>query len=509
MSGRAATTSIIEGKCALSVGDPGTPVPEGWTRVPLLSIAELGTGHTPSRSRPEYWDGGVPWIAIPDARDNHTSVITETSETVSQLGLENSAARILPSNTVGLSRTASVGYVFIMGRPMATSQDFVTWTCSEALDPRFLMYALLAEGDDIRKFGKGSTHTTIYFPEVKAFNLTLAPKPEQRRIVAKLDSLRARSSRARQELDHIPKLIERYKQAILAQAFSGQLTADWREQHTNIGTGAEALAEIEGARNSLLEGRAPTRRGPVSDGEAGRIPVEIPDLPATWEQSSLETITSPVRLIQYGILKPGDDVPGGVPYVKVMNIQGGHVRLEKIRRTTPEIHGQYRRSAIATGDILLSIRGTVGRLAFVPPELDGGNITQDSVRIDVLPSMNARFVYWYLHSPAARDYFVKNQKGVAVRGINVGDVRPMEIPIPPEAEQVRIVTLVEHAIAWLDKIATEHARAEHLLPKLDQAILAKAFRGRLVPQDPNDEPASELLQRIKTDVRGGASGKRR
>jgi type I restriction enzyme S subunit len=122
--------------------------------------------------------------------------------------------------------------------------------------------------------------------------------------------------------------------------------------------------------------------------------------------------------------------------------------------------------------------------------------------------MNPRFVYWYLHSPAAQDYFNQNQKGVAVRGINVGDVRPMEIPIPPEAEQARIVTLVEHAFAWLDKIAAEHARAAHLLPKLDQAILAKAFRGDLVPQDPNDEPASALLERIKAE-RGAEPARRR
>ena len=83
---------------------------------------------------------------------------------------------------------------------MATSQDFVTWTCCEALEPRYLMYALLAEGDDIRRFGKGSTHTTIYFPEVKAFHLCLAPVNEQRRIVAKLDSLLARTRSAREEL---------------------------------------------------------------------------------------------------------------------------------------------------------------------------------------------------------------------------------------------------------------------------------------------------------------------
>jgi type I restriction enzyme S subunit len=80
---------------------------------------------------------------------------------------------------------------------MATSQDFVTWSCSAKLDPDFLMQALLAEGDGIRRFGEGSTHTTIYFPEVKAFHVALPPLPEQRRIVGKINSITSRSAHLR------------------------------------------------------------------------------------------------------------------------------------------------------------------------------------------------------------------------------------------------------------------------------------------------------------------------
>lgn len=460
MSGRAATTSIIEGKCALSVGDPGTPVPEGWARVPLLSIAELGTGHTPSRSRPEYWDGGVPWIAIPDARDNHTSVITETSETVSQLGLENSAARILPSNTVGLSRTASVGYVFIMGRPMATSQDFVTWTCSEALDPRFLMYALLAEGDDIRKFGKGSTHTTIYFPEVKAFNLTLAPKPEQRRIVSKLDNLRARASRAHHELDRVPKLIERYKQALLAKAFSGELTADWRD------------------RNDVDVG----------------------------ETVSLESIAED---FSYGSSAKSSPV-GRVPVLRMGNIQDGKLDWTNLVFTSDA--DEIKKYSLRVGDVLFNRTNSpelVGKTALYSGDREAiyaGYLIRIRCSERLLPS----YLTYALNSPQGRDYcWQVKTDGVSQSNVNAKKLAAFHLLLPSLEEQREIVRRIDHALNWLDKIATEHACAQHLLPKLDQAILSKAFRGKLVPQDPNDEPASELLQRIKTDVRGGASRKRR
>jgi type I restriction enzyme S subunit len=139
----------------------------------------------------------------------------------------------------------------------------------------------------------------------------------------------------------------------------------------------------------------------------------------------------------------------------------------------------------------------VGRLAFTPEELDGGNITQDTVRIDVLKGMNAEFVFWYLQCQVAEQYFKDNQKGVAVRGINVGDVRPMELPLPGRPEQDEIVRRIEAAFARIDRLTAEATRAAHLLDRLDERLLAKAFRGELVPQDPGDEPAEALLARIR------------
>src|SRR5262245_12449832 len=138
--GRPAIEGVIPGRFALSVGNPGGPTPDGWTWTLLSSVARLETGHTPSRQHPEYWDGDIPWIGIKDATRNHGRTLTDTSQHTNELGIAKSSARLLPANTVCLSRTASVGYVVVMGRPMATSQDFVNWVCSSALDHRFLKY---------------------------------------------------------------------------------------------------------------------------------------------------------------------------------------------------------------------------------------------------------------------------------------------------------------------------------------------------------------------------------
>ena len=173
--GRAATTGVISGDIAISVGNPNTPLPNGWRWRLLSEVARLETGHTPSRRHPEYWGGDIPWIGIRDATGNHGSTIYDTAQKTNELGIRNSSARILPANTVCLSRTASVGYVVVMGAPMATSQDFVNWVCGSELDYRYLKYVLLAERNSFLRFASGTTHQTIYFPEAKAFCIALPP----------------------------------------------------------------------------------------------------------------------------------------------------------------------------------------------------------------------------------------------------------------------------------------------------------------------------------------------
>ena len=187
--GRAATAAIIPGRFALSVGMPDRPAPEGWLWTPLADVARLESGHTPSRKHPEYWGGSIPWIGIRDATGNHGRVLYDTAECTNELGIANSSARLLPANTVCLSRTASVGFVVVMGRPMATSQDFVNWVCSDRLNPHFLKYVLLSEWDALRTFAVGSVHPTIYFPEVKAFHVCLPRRCEQDRIADVLGAL--------------------------------------------------------------------------------------------------------------------------------------------------------------------------------------------------------------------------------------------------------------------------------------------------------------------------------
>jgi type I restriction enzyme S subunit len=154
-----------------------------WRIARVLDLARLESGHTPSRRHPEWWGGAVPWLALPDIRKLHGKHAYETIEYTNDAGLANSAARLLPVGAVCLCRDASIGFVTILGRPMATSQHFANWICDpEKLDPEFLLYSLMASHNYLRDLGSGSVIKTIYMQTIESFQICAPEIGEQRRI---------------------------------------------------------------------------------------------------------------------------------------------------------------------------------------------------------------------------------------------------------------------------------------------------------------------------------------
>jgi type I restriction enzyme, S subunit len=216
------TGDVILGHAALAVGIPPTPVPEGWQWINLVEIAKMETGHTPSRGHPEWWDGDVPWIGIADARDHHERSILKTIQYTNSEGLVNSAARLLPAGAVCVSRTASVGYVVVMGKPMATSQDFVNWVPTTAVTSDWLRVVFTADRDALIRFGKGSVHKTIYFPEWLSASIALPPLAEQSRIVAEVDRHLSIIREVEAEVDANLQRAQALRQATLSKAFANK-----------------------------------------------------------------------------------------------------------------------------------------------------------------------------------------------------------------------------------------------------------------------------------------------
>lgn len=209
---------LIPGDCGLSINMPNLPLSTGWLWVPLVEIARIESGHTPSRSRPDWWEGDVPWMGLVDARIHNNGRIFDTIQHTNKDGLANSAACLLPEGTVCFSRTASVGYVVIMGRPMATSQDFVNWVPTEAISSEWLQLVMIAERPAIGRFSKGAVHQTIYYPAWLSMHIALPPIAEQHRIVAKVDELMGVCDRLEASLAAGDHARSRLLDALLAEA---------------------------------------------------------------------------------------------------------------------------------------------------------------------------------------------------------------------------------------------------------------------------------------------------
>lgn len=300
-----------------------------------------------------------------------------------------------------------------------------------------------------------------HFKFLKATRFPLPPLAEQKRIVAKLDALNAKSARARTELARIETLVSRYKQAVLSKAFSGEFFSS---------------REI-GERREASKKRLSDICQSITDGDHQAPP----------------------------------KAPSGVPFITISAMNDGRIDLGKATRFVPETYYEELQSSrkARTGDILYSVTGSYGIPAIV--ETDRPFVFQRHIAI-LRPDTSvasAKYLELLLASPEMRGQADAIATGTAQKTVPLKGLRNFEIPLPPLEGQHEIVRRIESAFAKIDRLAKEAKRALELVGKLDEAILAKAFRGELVPQDENDEPAKHLLDRIRAEREAASKVKKR
>jgi len=243
ITARRAQVEAVEGRfvadrrsAVLGAGQTTQPSPLRWARKigsewsvrRLSQLARMGTGHTPSRSEPDYWvNCDIPWLTTSDVhrfRSDQIDEINETEIEISELGLANSAAVLHPARTVALSRTASAGFSIIMGRDMATSQDFATWTCGEDLLPEFLLQSLRVMRPFLLGYlSMGSTHKTIYFPDLMDIRIPVPSLGRQADAVASVAEAARDRSQWSEALSNQMSLLSEYKQSLITAAVTGEL----------------------------------------------------------------------------------------------------------------------------------------------------------------------------------------------------------------------------------------------------------------------------------------------
>ncbi|TNI55998.1 type I restriction endonuclease subunit S [Aeromonas dhakensis] len=247
------TSSIDISHPSMSIGSESESAPKGWKWEKLTRLAILESGHTPRKSVPEYWENGdVYWLSLQDIREANGTIIKNTKFKPTMKGIENSSARLLPEGTVCFCRDISVGYVTIMGKEMSTTQHFANWICGDELNNKFLMYSFMAAKDHLLNSGQGTTVKTIYMPALKDLRILLPKVEEQTEIVRRVEQLFAYADNLEQQAKAAKARVDNLTQAILAKAFRGELTADWRAANPHLSSGdnsaAALLARIQAER---------------------------------------------------------------------------------------------------------------------------------------------------------------------------------------------------------------------------------------------------------------------
>ena len=394
-----------------------------------------------------------------------------------------------------------------------SSEFFVLRPSSAEVSAKYIL-ALIKSHDFMREGASNMTGAVglrrVPKQFVESYVVPVPPASEQTRIAQQLDELLDKVDTLKARIDTIPALLKRFRQSTLAAAASGRLTADWRAKfHSSIESGPELLLKLCEQKESWLKANP-------DHNEAGRVKKRVAtpkppvpnnnELPDTWCWARLEDT---VLLVVDCHNKTAPYESNGIPLVRTSNIRDGQFIWDDLRFVNQDTYRYWSKRCVPeSGDIVFTREAPMGEAAIIPK---GKQIClgQRTMLIRTIESCtSAKFILTALLDPKFKERAAEMAVGTGVKHFRVGDVSELLIPLAPTAEQTEIVRRVEQLFAFADQLETKIKTAQARVNHLTQSILAKAFRGELVPQDPNDEPASELLARIKAQRSAAPKDKR-
>jgi type I restriction enzyme S subunit len=484
------------------MSDGNGELPDGWARVTLEELGMSGSKTVdPSKD--------------PDKEFELWSVPTfPTGMPEIQRGADIGSAKqqVQPGDVLLCKINPRINRVWVVEErrqlDQIASSEWIVFRNGE-VDPRFLMHRL-REGAFRERLcadvsGVGGSLTRARPQTVKNLEITLPPLAEQRRIVSKIESLQERSSRARRALSEVGPLLEQFRQSVLRAAFSGRLTADWRAAHCDVEPATELLSRIRTERRHRWEqselakyeakGKKPPKNWQQRYKEAP--PLEepnLPELPDGWVWTSADDICSQITDGEHVQPKYTDS---GFPMLTAKHVRDGFVTFEAAGLISKDDFDRcLARCAPTKDDILIvSVGATTGRTAIVD-ECQPFALVRSVLLLK--PLMTPRFLLGWTKSPWCFRWMTSASGATAQAHLYIAATKKMPVPVPPLEEQLEITRIIDEAQERYSYQLDVVAESESSLTQLNQSILAKAFRGELVPQDPRDEPASELLARIRT-----------
>jgi type I restriction enzyme S subunit len=352
-----------------------------------------------------------------------------------------------------LEKSKDVAYV-VRGKTWVNNHAHVLRPRTGTVSTLFLKHYL--NSFDYADHVNGTTRLKLTQASMNSIPVPLPPLAEQKRIVAKVEELLASVNVARDRLARVPAILKRFRQAVLMAACEGRLTEEWR---------------------------AMARKREDAHCEADPLVEALTELPETWRWSTCEGISDRTRPITYGVIKLGPPVPGGIPVLRSSDVRELKIDESGVKRISKEIASEYSRTFLRGGEVVVTVRGSLGGIAVVPERMAGFNVSRE---VAVLPLRGEvpDYIALAIASDLSQKWLAEVVKGVAYSGINIADLKRLPLPIPPVEEQKLIVERVRALFAFANTIERRVTNAAARADKLTQAILARAFRGELVATEP-------------------------
>ncbi|PYF10729.1 type I restriction enzyme S subunit [Rhodobacter viridis] len=435
-----------------------TELPNSWEKAKFADFGTWIGGGTPSKANSDFWNGDIPWIS---PKDMKSKIIRAAIDGITEDAIDNSAAKLVPAGSVLMViRSGILAHtlpIAITAMDSALNQDLKALTLPDGISSEFIAWGMRAFEQSILVSCRkgGTTVHSIEMPSLAAFELPIAPTNEQRRIVARIEAMFDEIDHGVENLKKAKATLGLYRQSLLKAAFEGRLTADWR------------------ARNGIATGN--------------RAQIYLNDC--------IEFLTSGSRGWADYYADQGDI------FIRAQNLKHDRLKLEDIAYVKlPAGNSEGMRTRVKRGDILITITGAnVTKTALVENDLGVAYVSQHVALCRLSGELNPRYVWHFLLSKSGgRKQLEEAAYGAGKPGLNLTNIREVRIPICAPEEQAEIARLLDARLSAAEALEAEIDASLARAEALRQSILKQAFSGKLVAQDPMDEPAATLLARIKT-----------
>lgn len=473
-------------------------LPQGWVWSTLGEVADYGKTIKvePSEIKPNEWV-----LELEDIEKDSSKLLQRVTNLDRQS--KSTKNRFFKGDALYGKLRPYLNKVLIADKDGVCTTEIIPITAPEGVDSRYLFYSLKRPDfiDYVSSISHGLNMPRLGTQAGKEAKFPLAPLNEQKRIADKLNQLLAAVDSCKTRLDTIPGIIKRFRQSVLAAATSGELTADWRGSNNTFGFSwidnviAKKVCLPQGVKRLSKQAFKPVK---VEHSASG--------LPTTWHITTVGELYKLNVLIDFADGNHGGLYPrkedfsdNGALFLTASQIgENWELDLDSCPRLNHEKARQLTKGWAQTDDVLLTHNATVGRVALLEglkeKVLLGTSATFYRFNSDYIQPRFARIIF---SSPFFQRQLEAEMEQTTRNQVPITKQVSLNFICPPVKEQIEIVRRVEALFAVADNLEARYQTSRTQVNQLTPALLAKAFRGELVPQDPDDEPAEKLLERIR------------